>query len=632
MFRKILFLLILTSLGAKAQQGLDVTCFNVSIPRAGLMDYYEEGRDQYVVCKDQKVTIPANYEVKYLNRTDQYTVEPITYNPYPFTGTEIKVPIDGRAESDVDIPFNFCFFDQAYTKISVWSNGLINLTDGVSHKGTPSDPPPAGCTQCTFNEPHIPLPKTGPGWTNSISGIYKHSHWGNTGWTWPTNGGAPTPPAGEKGSINWAVYGEAPCRAFVINFKNMPSFALTANTPDCTFLPPSVQTSQIVLYETTNVIEVHVERHDGCPLDERGIALIGINGPTGTVGYTPPGRNGVRFDTAAEAWRFGPSGDPMWRAEWFVDGKLVSNNAGPVDVVIDKKRTVRVDLIVETCDEEYTDFYEVAFRPAIELDDVDLDRVVVCDKDQNTYDLNLLAEMIKEGQSGGDLSKLRFLYYTSEDDATDKKNQITNPRQFPIEVGKNEVYIRVESEIAQCYEIVPATIIKAPVEVKVPKPVNLCSEYTLPPLTDDEFYYKVERLDEDASFVVETLPPPSVGQVINVAGFYRVSIKKVNEYGCEDVKSFILYVENCSYPKGISPNGDGNNDNLDLTYNNVMELKVYNRYGKLVYEHDKKVRYKRQWAGQDSSGKQLPSGTYFLYVRTKNGEYQDWIQLMYEVK
>lgn len=609
MFRKILFLLLLTSLKISAQQGLDASCFNVSIPRSGLMDYYEEGKDQYVVCKDQKVTIPANYEVNYLRRTDQYSIEPLGYNPYPFTGTEIPVEIDSRTQEDITLPFKFCFFDATYTKISLASNGMFSFTNGTDHKALPQGP--------SGNDPTLPLPTTTPGWSNGVFGIFKHTHWGNI-----------TPEI--AGTINYAVYGTAPCRVFVINFANMPSYNLSP--ADCALIPKYTQTSQIVLHETTNVIDINVENHNGCPLDYRGNAIIGITNATGTVAYTPPGRNCVIFDAKQESWRFGPSGEKMWRAEWLVDGKLVSNSELPLDVVIDKKKMVRVNLVVETCDEEYVDWYEVAFRPAIELDEVNLERLVVCDKNQNTYDLNVLAEMIKEGQSGGDLSKLRFLYYTTEDDAINKKNQITNPRQFPIKLGENEVYVRVETEIAQCYEIIPAKIIKAPVEVKTPKPANQCTEYKLPPLTDDEFYYKVERLDEDANFVVETLPQPEVGQVINKAGFYRVSIKKVNEYDCEDVKSFLLYVENCSYPKGISPNGDGENDNLDLTYNNVFELKVYNRYGKLVYEHDKKVRYKRQWAGQDNAGKQLPSGTYFLYVKTKNSEYQDWIQLMYEVK
>ena len=92
----------------------------------------------------------------------------------------------------------------------------------------------------------------------------------------------------------------------------------------------------------------------------------------------------------------------------------------------------------------------------------------------------------------------------------------------------------------------------------------------------------------------------------------------------------MVLVENCNYPKGISPNFDGDNDYLDLVYRNIIELKIYNRYGKVVYEHGK--GYKREWIGQDNNGKPLPAGTYFLYVKTQNYEHSDWIQLVREVK
>src|SRR5690606_22793752 len=112
-------------------------------------------------------------------------------------------------------------------------------------------------------------------------------------------------------------------------------------------------------------------------------------------------------------------------------------------------------------------------------------------------------------------------YYLTEENAYNKTNPITQFRQYPIQEGENELYIRVETELEDCFEVAKAVIIKVPVEVKTPSNVNLCATYTLPSLTDDEFYYKLERLDEDANYIVETLPEPYEGQVIDQIGFYK---------------------------------------------------------------------------------------------------------------
>lgn len=608
MFRKILFFLLLSTVSVSAQDNSDPgpTCFDVKIlPENN--PYYLEAPDQYVVCKDQRITITPTLNVP-LRRTNMYDVEQIPFNPYPVTGgTDIVFnTVDNRSsDGDITLPFKFCYFDETYELISVHSNGYISFTDGFSHK---VQTPDGG------NDPSSTLPTTNTGLTNAVM-LFKHTHW----------------QTGNRGSISYRVYGEAPCRVFVVTYFDHLAYQLRPN--EC---PPNVipgQTHQIAFHETTNFIDIIVTQHNSCPLDNAGRAVMGINNATGTQGYAPPGRNLGLFDAVQEAWRFTPSGESMYRMEWLVDGVVVNNSNAPFNVVIDETKIITAKLIAETCDEEYSDKYEIRVRPAIDLDEIELERLIVCDKNQNTYDLNELSQMVKDSQpnvSPEELAKLKFLYYPTEDDATNKTNQIRNPREYPINMGENELYIRVETEIADCFEIAKAVIIKAPVEVKTPTPVNLCEKYTLPVLTDDEFYYKLERLDEDANFVVETLPQPNENQLIDKVGYYRVSIKKTNEYGCEDVKSFILFVENCSYPKGISPNGDGDNDYLDLTYNNVVELKVFNRHGKLVYEHGK--GYKRQWMGQDSSGNKLPSGTYFLNIKTKNYEYQDWIQLMQELK
>lgn len=91
-----------------------------------------------------------------------------------------------------------------------------------------------------------------------------------------------------------------------------------------------------------------------------------------------------------------------------------------------------------------------------------------------------------------------------------------------------------------------------------------------------------------------------------------------------------FYFINCGIQKGISPNGDGNNDYLDLKGLNVDEIKIYNRYGKLVYQ---KVNYVQEWFGQSNDGKTLPSGTYFYTVKFKYSEdVTGYIQLVNEIQ
>jgi len=633
MFRKILlFILLIAGFSGWTQQlPPDYDCFNIDIDLGYHRERDENGaqiKDSYIVCRDQTVNIPPLLEVDYLRRTDVYDVTSLAYNPYPLDpavngGEEVNDGVnfyDERTPCPITLPFKFSFFDQTFERIWVWGNGAVNFITGTNCVGSPyvsalgqvfSGPIPGGLTG-----------NFGQHFRNSIFGSFQHTHWDNGQYL--------------GGSINYQTYGTAPCRKFVISFFNMPASGVVAS-----YCPPPVprQHHQIILHETTNVIDVNIVRHDACPatIASESLGVIGIVNENDTEAYTPPNRNLGNWDAEFESWRFAPNGEALFDIEWVVDGIVVStlNGDSPdlsLDLQVDSRKEVRVNLVVETISgEEWSESYEIDIRPAIEVDQLDL-QPIICDKDQNSYDLNSITQMIKAAQttSETELDKLNFLYYNTEDDARDKLNQITNIRQFGVEEGENPVFVRIESEIEECFEILESNIIKAPVEVINKVDVFLCDEYTLPTLTNEEFYYKIERLDENMQYIVKTISDVYENMSITEAGYYRVYVKKTNEYGCENVKSSLLMVESCKYPKGISPNYDGDNDYLDLTYNNVQELKIYNRHGKLVYEAGDE--YKREWAGQDMNDKLLPAGTYFLYVKTKNYEYQDWIQLIYEAK
>jgi gliding motility-associated-like protein len=82
---------------------------------------------------------------------------------------------------------------------------------------------------------------------------------------------------------------------------------------------------------------------------------------------------------------------------------------------------------------------------------------------------------------------------------------------------------------------------------------------------------------------------------------------------------------NCEIPKGVSANGDGLNDWLDLSFMNGVELQIINRYGMVVYTNS---NYYKEWNGKDINSNSLPSGVYYYVIKNTNNENKTgWIYL-----
>jgi gliding motility-associated-like protein len=257
---------------------------NIAVAQGPGCPNVDAGPDIDLDCGIDCVDLTASF--LQTGETTSYDVTSITYAPpFPFTGgTPVSANTDDVWSPAIPIPFDFCFFGETYSELIIGSNGV------VAFDFTQLDTTPNGFCQWSF-EPTETIPDPVELFRTTIFGAYMDIN----------------PAVAGSGQINFEVFGEAPCRTMVINFPDVPYFS-------CNNL---IMTSQIVMYETTNVIEVYIEeRSDQCPTWNDGLAIIGIQNQDGSVGFTPPGRNTGNWAANQEAWRFTPNGTSNVMFSW----------------------------------------------------------------------------------------------------------------------------------------------------------------------------------------------------------------------------------------------------------------------------------------------------------------------------
>ncbi|MBD3581538.1 T9SS type B sorting domain-containing protein [Flavobacterium selenitireducens] len=114
------------------------------------------------------------------------------------------------------------------------------------------------------------------------------------------------------------------------------------------------------------------------------------------------------------------------------------------------------------------------------------------------------------------------------------------------------------------------------------------------------------------------------GTSVSFPAVFNVSVRLSS--GCELTDSATVNGIFCTIPKGVSPNGDGANDDFDLSGLDVSELKIFNRYGLGVFS---KRNYTKEWHGQSDNGNELPDGTYYYALTTTSGKVRTgWVYLI----
>ncbi len=197
--------------------------------------------------------------------TNNYAVTPITYSPV-ITGIGTPVILgDDQVSSPLPIGFNFSFYTHYYSHFFIGSNGFITFDSAASTNNY------QGCCSGQML-PNAANPN------NLIAGAWEDLN----------------VPAG--GGVNYFVTGTFPNRKLVVNFNSIP------HSPARDSL-----TFQIILFETTNIIEIHTADMPGNSHGYWWGHTQGIENANGTLGLAVPGRNHDNTWTATnDGWRFSP--------------------------------------------------------------------------------------------------------------------------------------------------------------------------------------------------------------------------------------------------------------------------------------------------------------------------------------
>ena len=242
------------------------------------------GNDITINCNNCEFLNATYTQTRY---TDSYLVTSIPYNPLPYnTGVIYNIAIDDRWSSVITLPFEFCFFNQTYTQYVISTNGIISFNTGYANNFSP----------WSFN---AAIPTNTANFPRPMIGMYHDID--------PSLGG----------EVRYGISGIYPCRKLVISFNDIPHF-------NCPLLKSKFQ---IILYELTNIIEVHVEKKQTCNNWNGGRTCLGIQNNAGTIAFTPPGRNtSVYTINQPEAWRFTPNGAVNSVFRWLdANGNILSN-------------------------------------------------------------------------------------------------------------------------------------------------------------------------------------------------------------------------------------------------------------------------------------------------------------------
>jgi gliding motility-associated-like protein len=252
--------------------------------------------------------------------TTSYSVSTIPYVPFSYnTGTSILVNIDDTWSDPINIPFCFEFYGNTYNQVVIGSNDVITFDASQANGSCPWSLTSSG------GLPDAGLP------TNSIMCPFQDLD--------PTN----------TGNIYWQVIGTAPCRTFIVSFYQIPYYGDINSSVPGSCNTSYLATSQVVFYETTNIIDIYIKDKNSCNGWNNGFSVEGIQDITGTLATVVPGRNNTVWTATNDAYRFTPTGAPQYNITWYNSSNTVIGNSPSVSVCPAVTSSYRATVVNNTC-------------------------------------------------------------------------------------------------------------------------------------------------------------------------------------------------------------------------------------------------------------------------------------------
>ncbi len=234
-------------------------------------------------------------DYSFVNTTANAACYPLVNPGVP--GTPTSLTIDDRYSSVIPIGFNFPFYGVNQSSLVVSTNGYISFdlskAGGFSHYGILRN---VGTLSATIGTP-INLPDS----------LYDQSLIMG-----PYHDLDPSVTSSPTRQIKYDVRGTTPNRKWVLSFFKIPLFLTACNSL-------FENTHQIILHESTGIIEIFVADKQICTGWNQGRAMIGLQDATRTKGIMAPGRTAASAPWGSigmnETWRFIPNqGTHLYRS------------------------------------------------------------------------------------------------------------------------------------------------------------------------------------------------------------------------------------------------------------------------------------------------------------------------------